>query len=65
MTRASVDVSRCQGHGRCLLEAPELFDVGDNGKVELLDAGELSAPRAEELDAAVLACPEAAIRRVD
>ena len=27
----SIDASRCQGHGRCSLISPKLFDVTDDG----------------------------------
>jgi ferredoxin len=54
-------LDKCQGHGRCALEAPDLFDVDDLGKSVLLKSGELSADEAELLNNAVLACPENAI----
>jgi ferredoxin len=51
----------CQGHGRCALEAPQIFDVGDLGKAVLLKSGELGADEVVLLKNAVLACPESAI----
>ena len=54
-----VDLDRCEGHGMCVLAAPEVFDLDDEG---LLDYD--SAPP-EELRAAVQeavrTCPVAAI----
>ena len=57
--RVFVDLDRCEGHGMCVLAAPEAFDLDDEG---LLDYD--SAPP-EELRAAVQdaarTCPVAAI----
>ena len=63
MPRATLDKSRCQGHARCTLEAPDLFDIDDEGKVELLVSGNLTAHAIEGLDNALLACPEGAISK--
>ncbi|MDV6014108.1 ferredoxin [Haloechinothrix sp. LS1_15] len=35
--RLSADLDLCQGHAMCEVEAPELFSVPKNGKVEILD----------------------------
>lgn len=61
MTRAAIDASKCQGHGRCALEAPNLFDVDDFGKAVVLRSGDLTPEEATELRAAVIACPEGAV----
>jgi ferredoxin len=58
--RIAVDTAKCQGHGRCAIIAPDVFDVDDLGKsLVLLEEcpGELRAA-AEE---AALSCPETAI----
>jgi ferredoxin len=58
--RVSIDGARCQGHGRCAIIAPEVFDVDDlgQGKV-LLDHGpEEFRAVAEEAE---FSCPESAI----
>jgi sterol 14-demethylase len=34
--RVSIDSDLCQGHAVCIEETPELFAIGDNGKVKLL-----------------------------
>lgn len=55
-----VDESRCQGHGRCNLIAPEIFSSDEFGK---------AVPRITKIDAALSAqvllavanCPEYAI----
>jgi ferredoxin len=60
MAKAFIDAKRCQGHGRCALIAPQLFDVGDDGVgfvvADHIDAEDIAA--AEEAD---LSCPEQAI----
>jgi ferredoxin len=56
-----LDLSKCQGHGRCYSLAPELFESDAEGNSVLLVDGEVPA---ELVDAAVLAadnCPEFAI----
>ena len=57
------DTERCQGHGRCALLAPDVFDVDDLGKVVVLQdnvEGQLEA----DADEAATSCPEAALRLV-
>jgi ferredoxin len=55
-----VDRSRCQGHARCYMTCPDVFEIDDQGqshvKVEVVpDSLEDRASRAVE------ACPESAI----
>ncbi|HEY2057340.1 MAG TPA: ferredoxin [Amycolatopsis sp.] len=61
VTRIVIDADRCQGHARCAVRAPELFDVDDDqGKSFALTENvppELSDAAAE----AVETCPERAI----
>jgi len=59
--RIHFDRDACQGHNRCGLVAPDLFDTDDEGYAVLLVEGEVP-PELE--DAARLAadnCPEFAI----
>lgn len=59
-----VDESKCQGHGRCNLIAPEIFDLDVFGK---------AAPRIRVMDStlraqvllAIANCPEFAINLID
>ncbi|MFE2734696.1 ferredoxin [Streptomyces sp. NPDC055144] len=56
----SIDSQRCQGHGRCALISPDLFDVSDEG------LGVVLVPRpapehAADLTRAIDNCPEMAI----
>jgi ferredoxin len=56
----SIDSSRCQGHGRCALSSPEVFDVDDDGYGVVL----VSEPGPDQLADVQLAidnCPERAI----
>jgi ferredoxin len=56
----SIDTTRCQGHGRCALIAPDVFDVDDSGKGKVLVdpcSGKFRAA-AEEAE---FSCPETAI----
>lgn len=54
------DTEVCQGHGRCALIAPEVFDVDDMGKVVVRRADvpeDCEAGVAE----AIASCPENAL----
>jgi ferredoxin len=56
-----IDTTRCQGHGRCALTSPGLFDVSDDGYGIVLNpepAGDAKA----DADRAAGNCPEQAIR---
>ncbi|GAA1518267.1 ferredoxin [Nocardioides humi] len=58
--QVQADVERCQGHGRCALLAPDVFDVDDLGKVLVLRK-EVGDELAGDVDEAVTSCPEAAL----
>jgi ferredoxin len=58
--KVAVDRSRCTGHGRCYLLAPELFEPDDEGRALVV----VAEPTAEQERRALLAeanCPERAI----
>lgn len=63
MTRVRIDASRCQGHGRCVLIAPDYFDVDEAGLGRVLIA-EVAADCADLADAE-RSCPEGAIVLTD
>ena len=58
--RVTVDRSRCQGHALCVMHAPDLFDLDDDGqsraRADLVPGGQEPAARAAEAG-----CPEQAI----
>ena len=58
--RAMIDPGKCQGHGRCAMTAPDVFDVDDDGNgIVLLDP--VPAGGEDEVGRAVVNCPERAI----
>lgn len=58
----SIDPAKCQGHGRCSLVSPELFDVDDDGYGVVLipDPG---PGYDDDVNSAIGSCPEGAISR--
>jgi ferredoxin len=60
LSRVSIDPSKCQGHGRCVLIAPDYFDIDDTGFGVVLCA-EVNEADKDDIDEAVLSCPENAI----
>lgn len=58
--KVEVDLDLCQGHAMCELEAPEVFQVPKNSKVELLTQhpGE---PSYGDVRRAVRECPTQAL----
>jgi ferredoxin len=56
----SIDSSRCQGHGRCALASPEVFDVDDDGYGVVLES-EPSPDLLADVQLAIDNCPERAI----
>jgi ferredoxin len=62
--RIVVDLQLCQGHGVCMGEAPEVFDVTRQGKLTVLDATP-PAPLRAQVEAAVRYCPTGALSLVE
>jgi ferredoxin len=54
------DYDLCQGHAECTVEAPEVFALGDNAQVTILDASPPDA-LADKVRAAVRYCPTHAL----
>ena len=59
--RVSADLDRCQGHGKCMIECPEVFDGDEQGYVvvrvrDIPDALTAAVKRSVE------DCPESALR---
>ena len=55
----------CQGHNRCYMLAPEIFDVDDEGYAVLKLEGEIPAELQEKAQLCVDNCPEYAIELTD
>ena len=65
--RVEIDVEMCQGHGRCAVVCPELFDIDDSGfgfvRPEAPNA--LTTDLVARARQAVLNCPERAITLIE
>ncbi len=55
----------CQGHNRCYMLAPEVFDVDDEGYAILLIDGDVPEELQEKAQLTVDNCPEFAIEVVE
>ena len=61
--RIVIDRPRCEGHGLCEEEAPQLMHLDDEGELVLdREHVESGSPEAEAAGAAVRVCPVAALR---
>lgn len=59
--KVRVDREACQGHNRCYMLAPELFDVDDAGSPVERNGGSVAPELAEKARLAVDNCPEYAV----
>ena len=59
--RITLDLEKCQGHGRCYGLAPDLFDADDEGYAVVLVTGELADDQIANAQLAADNCPEYAI----
>ncbi|WP_181784155.1 ferredoxin [Pseudonocardia pini] len=62
--RIELDPGKCSGLGLCEAEAPELFEVQDDGSLTVLDERP-STDRRAECEAAVASCPTEALRLLE
>lgn len=58
--KVAVDAGKCQGHARCNLIAPELFDLDEGGYAVVIESDVAPEHEAAARNAAVN-CPEGAI----
>jgi ferredoxin len=58
--RIVVDWDLCQGHGSCMGEAPEVFEVGDDGQLKILQEHPPESMRSK-IELAIRYCPTGAI----
>ncbi len=59
--KVRVETEKCQGHNRCFVVAPELFELDDYGYSHEVNDGEVPAGLEEKARLAVQNCPERAI----
>lgn len=57
-----IDTTRCSGHGRCYVVAPELFVDDEAGYGQVRGDGTVPETMVAAAERAVTACPERAIR---
>lgn len=58
--KVTIDADKCEGHNRCIIIAPELFEPDDFGYAHEKD-GNVPAELEEKARLAVANCPERAI----
>lgn len=58
--RVVVDLGKCDLHGLCMDAAPEVFQIGDDGQLQVLIETPPDSLRAK-VDKAVRECPTGAI----
>jgi ferredoxin len=59
--RIHVEEEKCQGHNRCFVVAPELFELDDYGYAHEVNEGVVPPEHEEKARLAVANCPEQAI----
>jgi ferredoxin len=59
-----VDLNQCDLHGLCVEAAPEVFEIGDDGQLHLLNETPDQSLRAK-VEKAVRECPTGAISIVE
>jgi ferredoxin len=62
--KIEVDLGLCRSYGLCTGIAPDVFELGDEGVLRLLQ-DDVEPERRDELEEAVLLCPTQAIRLAD
>jgi ferredoxin len=62
MIKVEVDMTKCQHYGQCVFEAPEVFKLNDEDKLEYV--AEVEDSELDNVEAAVDICPMQAIRIV-
>jgi ferredoxin len=58
--RIQVDAARCDGFGNCVMSAPDIFDLDEDGRVRL-KLEEVGAERFDAVRRAAYDCPVSAI----
>ena len=61
--KISVDYERCEGHGQCAAQAPDVFSLDDNAELTYeFEGAEVPDEHVAATRAAVDSCPVAALR---
>jgi ferredoxin len=60
MTTVRVDPTRCTGIGLCEMSAPDVFEIGDDGQSQVINANPIGDHLAAAQDA-VANCPTRAL----
>ena len=61
--KITVDMDKCQHYGQCTFEAPTVFALNDDDKLEYV--GEVDDALADQVEAAADVCPMQAIEISD
>lgn len=64
MPVVKADLTLCQGYGNCVVDAPDVFDIGDEGLVVLLRQT-IPEEERERVEAAARTCPVSALSVAD
>jgi ferredoxin len=59
--RVRIDLNRCEGNGRCVVSAPDVFAMDETGEQARVVQGRPAESLRGEVETAVLMCPRAAI----
>jgi ferredoxin len=59
-----IDPERCQGHGKCMLDCPDVFDCDENG-YGVVTVSVVGEELRAAVDRSVAGCPERAISIAD
>ncbi|GAB3140749.1 ferredoxin [Marisediminicola antarctica] len=63
MIKIEVDMALCQHYGQCVFEAPNIFKLNDDDKLEYVASADDS--ERDNVESAVDVCPMQAIRIVE
>ncbi|MDQ6674685.1 MAG: ferredoxin [Chloroflexota bacterium] len=58
--KVSVDHDRCEGHGKCQLAAPEVFELREDD-LSYVKVDDIAEGRVDEVERAIRVCPRQAI----
>lgn len=60
--KVKVDYDRCEGHGVCVMQAPDAFELDDDGDLQYhFEGQDVPAEMEDAVRAAIDACPVTAL----